>query len=295
MTTDYAEKERQFIRSLESETGCDLDGWMRRIAAQNLPHRNDIIDWLRVEGFAFAKASWLERIYANGGNPVYPEPTAPARETAATPAKSKSETDSGNGDKVDGDEAEALPAATVCGGRAQTPSLHKPSLRLVVSNQDQAPARTGGDSGSGSDSNGGQDLSGSLRDKPPGHGQRPGEEKIEAALVQAKGLRPLAQLILARIHDSAPNVVFAAEGPLIIASLNGQPMALLTVQPKELRLGLNRTGLGDHERLSPARFTIGKGRIPAAISHMCILNDARQIDSELMKILSDTASAATRV
>lgn len=280
MTTDYAEKERQFIRSLESETGCDLDGWMRRIAAQNLPHRNDIIDWLRVEGFAFAKASWLERIYANGGNPVYPHPAAPARETGATPAKSETETDSGNGDKVDGDDGEVLAAATVGGGGEQTPSLHKPSLRLVVSNQDQTPARSGGASNSDRESNGGEEES--------------GEEKIEAALAQAKGLRPLAQLILARIRDSAPHVVFAAEGPLILASLNGQPMALLTVQPKELRLGLNRTGLGVHERLSPARFTIGKGRIPAAISHMCILNDARQIDSELMKILSDTAAAATR-
>jgi len=71
MATDYGEKERAFIDGLKENSGRDLDEWMTAIAEQNLPHRNDIIDWLRQQGFIFSKASWLERIHHNGGRPIY--------------------------------------------------------------------------------------------------------------------------------------------------------------------------------------------------------------------------------
>jgi hypothetical protein len=71
MATDYSEKERAFIDGLKESTGRDLAEWMDAISAQALPHRNDIIDWLRQQGFLFSKASWLERIHHNGGKPIY--------------------------------------------------------------------------------------------------------------------------------------------------------------------------------------------------------------------------------
>jgi hypothetical protein len=71
MAIDYGEKERAFIDGLAENTGRDLDAWMAAIAAERLPHRNDIIDWLRRQGFMFSKASWLERIHHNGGRPIY--------------------------------------------------------------------------------------------------------------------------------------------------------------------------------------------------------------------------------
>jgi len=71
MAADYGEKERAFIDGLKEDSGRDLDEWMVAIAEQNLPHRNDIIDWLRQQGFMFSKASWLERIHHNGGRPIY--------------------------------------------------------------------------------------------------------------------------------------------------------------------------------------------------------------------------------
>lgn len=67
MATDYAGKEKEFIASLGPDTGRDLDGWMQAISGADLAHRNDIIDWLRQNGFTFANASWLERIHHNGG------------------------------------------------------------------------------------------------------------------------------------------------------------------------------------------------------------------------------------
>jgi Domain of unknown function (DUF5655) len=71
MATDYGEKERAFIDGLKEATGRDLAAWMTAISAQNLAHRNDIIYWLRQQGFMFSKASWLERIHHNGGKPIY--------------------------------------------------------------------------------------------------------------------------------------------------------------------------------------------------------------------------------
>lgn len=82
MATDFGEKEREFIEGLKENTGRDLTEWMRAISAAGLPHRNDIIDWLRHEGLMFSKASWLERIHHNGGKPIYagvPKDAAPRR------------------------------------------------------------------------------------------------------------------------------------------------------------------------------------------------------------------------
>ena len=51
MSTDYAEKERDFIASLNEDTGRDLDGWMAAISESGFSERNAIIDWLRHQGF----------------------------------------------------------------------------------------------------------------------------------------------------------------------------------------------------------------------------------------------------
>lgn len=71
MSIDYGERERQFLETLQADSGRSLEAWMAAIDAQGLTHRNDIIDWLRRQGFMFSKASWLERIHNNGGRPIY--------------------------------------------------------------------------------------------------------------------------------------------------------------------------------------------------------------------------------
>jgi len=88
MSTDWREKEREFLAGLLPDTGRDLAQWIELIRAQRLPHRNDIIDWLRHQGFTFSRASWLERIHHNGGKPVYLDPSeldAPAAVEADPP------------------------------------------------------------------------------------------------------------------------------------------------------------------------------------------------------------------
>ncbi len=93
MSTDYREKEREFLDSLKDDTGRDVREWMAAISEQNLPHRNDIIDWLRQQGFMFSKASWLERVHHNGGKPIYSNTAAAVRRASSKRAQPAEGTD----------------------------------------------------------------------------------------------------------------------------------------------------------------------------------------------------------
>jgi hypothetical protein len=82
MSAAYAEKEREFVAGLAEDTGRDLAAWMRAIAESGRTERNDIIDWLRHQGFQFAWASWLERIHHNGGRLIYADHLATGHRAA---------------------------------------------------------------------------------------------------------------------------------------------------------------------------------------------------------------------
>lgn len=86
MARDFAEMEREFLSGLKSETGKDLAEWMAAISAAGTPDRNATIDWLKARGFAFNRASWLERIHSNGGRPVYIDRVDSRPDAAAEPA-----------------------------------------------------------------------------------------------------------------------------------------------------------------------------------------------------------------
>lgn len=88
MSTDFSQKERVFVAELGPDTGRDLDGWMAEIEASGHNNRNAIIDWLRQQGFTFARASWIERIYHNGGKLIYAAEDGPSADTAKRKTKS---------------------------------------------------------------------------------------------------------------------------------------------------------------------------------------------------------------
>ena len=62
----------------KEDTGRDLAEWMGCHRCPRFTNKNDAIDWLRGHGFVFSWASWLERIHANGGRPLYGDKPAPA-------------------------------------------------------------------------------------------------------------------------------------------------------------------------------------------------------------------------
>jgi Domain of unknown function (DUF5655) len=89
MARDERDEEQEFLAELAARTGRSLGDWMAAITAQGFADKNETIDWLRREGFPFARASWLERIHSNGGRPIYEHaaPRKPEAETPVAPAK----------------------------------------------------------------------------------------------------------------------------------------------------------------------------------------------------------------
>jgi Domain of unknown function (DUF5655) len=73
MAAEERQEEQRFLAELKARSGRTLADWMALITAQNFSDKNETIDWLRAQGFAFARASWLERIHSNGGRPIYQE------------------------------------------------------------------------------------------------------------------------------------------------------------------------------------------------------------------------------
>jgi hypothetical protein len=78
MTAKESEEEREFLERLQARSGRSLAEWMAAITLERFADKNAAIDWLRGQGFAFQRASWLERIHANGGKPIFGEMPAKA-------------------------------------------------------------------------------------------------------------------------------------------------------------------------------------------------------------------------
>ncbi len=243
MATDFGEKEREFIEGLKENTGRDLDEWMHAISEAGLPHRNDIIDWLRHKGLMFSKASWLERIHHNGGKPIY---AGLSRESAPRrPPQRRHE--------------ERVPAAAPPPPTAPTPPPVARDAKPEVPAATQTPpfAPTG---------------------------------DIDALLAKAKAYRPLAQHVLGKIRQVSPGAALDVRDSAIALGMP-IPFAVLGITAKELRLHL---ALGDHPfdeviKKGQAGGGLGKGE---TLSHMLVLNDARQVDARFMELVSLAAARA---
>lgn len=232
MSTDFAEKEREFLATLEADTGRSLAAWIAAITAQNFTDKNDVIDWLRQQGFMFSKASWLERIHGNGGRPIY-------------------------GDAVSG---------TVAAPEVATPALAPPPGPAPI----QTPLET--------------------QARPPVP-EAPRDEALEQMLLKAKALQPLARFVLREIAKVVPGVALIAEAAYV-SIRNPHEFAVLTISPRELKLGLTLAGEPFAAPLTPARFVAPGPRVSQAITHMAALTDARQIDATLLAAIIRAAAKA---
>lgn len=292
MSTDWREKEREFLASLEADTGRDLAEWMALIAAQKLPHRNDIIDWLRRQGFMFSRASWLERIHHNGGQPIYLEAGAlagaagstrptPLPAPAAPPAPARAEPDSARER-----EPPVAPAAD------QLPP--EPSWP-VVPRAGSEPHREMGAAPAAPDMETRQTASPPAAPattraavvSPPAATP----EALAETLAKAKAYRPLAQFTLRSIEAALPGLTVSA-GPSHLVLSRPLPFGLVGISGKDIRLALN---LGDHPTAAPfepVRLPVTSARAAGPLTHMIVLTDARQVDAALIALVVRAAGLA---
>lgn len=252
MSIDYGERERQFLETLKADSGRALDEWMAAIAAQGLTQRNDIIDWLRRQGFMFSKASWLERIHNNGGRPIYaeagtrrPQPRAPTTPPPARPRLML--------------VPQASPPAA-----APRPIPPPPPAAPPPQAQNLPPAPP-----------------------PPVAGQAD-PAALDVLLARAKAFRPLAVYVVAEIRKAVPGVAVIAQDGYVVFRSGTADFALLTINAKELRLGLAL-------RSTPATAPLEAAKLPGlrsapAMTHMAVLTDARQITPALLAAIAQAAS-----
>ncbi len=103
---------------------------------------------------------------------------------------------------------------------------------------------------------------------------------LERLLAAAKGYRPLYEWLADEISKALRPVSFVPKNTYV--SIGGpREFAAVTMHKTGLRLGLD---LGDHPFDAPLQKSNMRGPGPA-ITHMIVLDDARQINDELMSLL----------
>lgn len=267
MATDYGDKERAFIDGLKEATGRDLAEWMTAISAAGLPHRNDIIDWLRQQGFLFSKASWLERIHHNGGKPIYADAAAAKRRVLREPRV------------LAAPAAAPTPQAATPQPAPSPPAPPEPALPPKVAEPPQQVAEPPPMPAAAP-----LQAPASAATPPPAAAS---EEDLAPLLAKAKAYRPLAQAVIAHIKGVRPSARFLAR-ETFIAIADPEPFAHLGISAKELRLHL---ALGTHapdDLVKKGAPGAGLGK-EDTLSHMVVLTDARQIDRRLADLVARAA------
>lgn len=284
MAIDYAEKEREFVSELKADTGRDLGEWMQAIRDADLPHRNDIIDWLRGLGFTFANASWLERIHANGGRLIYATNASPSERQQ--PPQPKAEPP---------ERAAPIPSATDAGAKilAFTP----PRRSTQSPSSPPAPVASAPVAPEGPEPTQAKPAAASPPQAPPRPagphtaGPQAFAADVEKLIAAAKGLRPLAHLTLNEIVRVIPDARIEADGPLIVLSAPRPFLALLT-GAKTLRLYGDFAGIDD-SRVTRAEAAMKvASKAPPPFATVLPLDDARLIDATFTEMVKTAARRA---
>lgn len=113
------------------------------------------------------------------------------------------------------------------------------------------------------------------------------DSELASFLAKAKGYRPLAELLMARIRQAVPTTsiqLYDTHADLMAPKL----YAAIAVTAKDIRLALD---LGEH----PFDGDFKRLRLPgmaANMTHTLILNDARKIDDPLLALIVEAVHRA---
>lgn len=252
MGVDYAEKEREFIDALKADTGRDLVGWMEAIRAQNIAERNALIDWLRMQGFTFARASWMERIHHNGGRLIYADDVPPQKIEPLPPVA----------------PAQPLAIRPVPVVREKvTSAIGNTGFAAPHDTAEMPPSEFSGE------------LPALVADRP----------ELEALFEMAKAYRALARHVTAEIEKLVPGSGLAVAAPVLTFSAPHDYAALL-VGPKGVRLYLD-VAFDVSATLKKADAAGARLRAPP-YGQVALLTDARAVDADLKRAIISSAARA---
>lgn len=310
MSTDFEDKEREFLETLKADTGQDLGEWMSAISAQGLPHRNDVIDWLRQQGFIFSRASWLERIHANDGQPIYLSavPESLPQSSVRTWTREGMSSQDGAASKPSSSPSEAAPPrqARPAGGRPLLSIVRNEPRELKVSPTSESGARetilpdtTGQPSGPAVAPR----LTAAQMSGASGTIATPDQSALNATIARAKAYAPLTGFLLRRIAGALPEAIAVAARDhisLYAGDASRAPFAVLSISSRELRLALAGIDAQDEAflvagpvaGLIAGRLTGGAQAKARDMTCYVSLSDARQLDDPLIALISRAYSMA---
>jgi len=281
---DFEVKEREFLEMLKADTGRDLGEWMQVLKEQNLAERNDRIDWLRHQGFIFAWAAWLERIYHNGGSPIYLSRVPESRPAKTAPAALKPLPDQDELPKTSAPVCVEPPAG------AAGDHLSTESDGPIGDTEDGA----GADHWTSPDDDerrgeGGGDAFDPFAALPSGDINTTDEEALVRVIGRAKAYAPLTGFLLGQIAQRLP-AACAVPGrdhvALNVSRRKAATFAVVVVSGKDIKLGL---GLGDWPVKPPferVRFSGAAQKAARGLTHMITLQDARQVEQGLINLIA---------
>jgi hypothetical protein len=249
MARDEREEELEFLERLQARTGRDLAQWMAAITLEKFNDKNQAIDWLRAQGFSFQRASWLERIHANGGKPIFggAPPRSQPQEPARVPVSPK--------------EQAPVATATPPPAAAAAPTVATPPTSPAPRPVPSAPPPASSDA----------------------------LAALEKLISAAKGYRPLYQMLETALRGAIPGLILTPRSGYISLGAPAE-FAAVTLHATEVRLGLDLGGRPFDALLQKSKLK-GPG---AAISHMAVLTDARQVNGELMKLVETANSRVNK-
>jgi hypothetical protein len=107
---------------------------------------------------------------------------------------------------------------------------------------------------------------------------------LDGLIAKAKGYGPLARFLLSAIAKAVPAATFDARDGFIEVARSA-PFAVLTLSPRDVRLGLVLPGRDLAGNLEKAKFPASALGIPPSITHMILLTDARAIGDDLLGLV----------
>ncbi|MFA5902010.1 MAG: DUF5655 domain-containing protein, partial [Hyphomicrobium sp.] len=112
---------------------------------------------------------------------------------------------------------------------------------------------------------------------------------LDTVLAKAKAFRPLANYVLTEIAKAVPASVAAPGAAHIVIAKDAKTFAVLAISAKELRLGLALGGVTVEAPYQAAKAASFPTDLAGALTHMAVLNDARQINDPLIARVREAA------
>jgi hypothetical protein len=125
---------------------------------------------------------------------------------------------------------------------------------------------------------------------PTAHTAVPSDHDLDDLLASAKAYRPLAQVLLRDILAAIPGADASRSSATIVIS-HARPFAAICPTPKDVRLYLAlgaRSVEPEWQKLRPEGADLDH---LSPLTHMIVLNDARQLTKELMGLVVVSASS----